>query len=43
MNESKDACNQNQNVCFDLDFIAKNNDFLQTGRSWKRYEIWLTE
>ena len=33
MNVSKDECYQNQKVCFDLDFIAKNNAFLQTGSS----------
>ena len=33
MSVSKDACYQNPNVCFDLDFIAKKNDFLQTGSS----------
>ena len=33
MNVSKDACYQNPQVCFDLDFIAKNNAFLQTGSS----------
>ena len=33
MNESKDACYQNPKDCFDLDFIAKNNAFLQTGNS----------
>ena len=30
MNVSKDACYQNPKVCFDLNFIAKNNAFLQT-------------
>ena len=39
LNVSKDACYQNPKVCFDLDLIAKNNDFLQTGSSQKRYEI----
>ena len=39
MGVSKDACYQNRNVCFDLDFIAKMNAFLQTGSSEKRYEI----
>ena len=29
MNVSKDACYQNPKVCFDLDFIAENNAFLQ--------------
>ena len=29
MNVSKDVCHQNQNVCFDLDFIAKKNAFLR--------------
>ena len=33
LNVSKDACYQNPKVCFDLDFIAKNNAFLQTGSS----------
>ena len=33
MNASKDECYQNPKVCFDLDFIAKNNAFLQTGSS----------
>ena len=33
MNVSKDACCQNPKACFDLDFIAKNNAFLQTGSS----------
>ena len=28
MNVSKDECYQNTKVCFDLDFIAKNNVFL---------------
>ena len=32
MNESTDACYQNPNVGFDLDFIATKNAFLQTGR-----------
>ena len=39
MNVSKDACYQNPDVCFDLDFIANKIDFLQTGSSYKRYEI----
>ena len=39
MNSCKDACYQNPNVCFDLDFIAKKNDILQTGSSYKRNEI----
>ena len=30
MNVSKDACYRNPKVCFDLDFIAKNNACLQT-------------
>ena len=33
MNVSKDECYQNPKVCIDLDFIAKNNAFLQTGSS----------
>ena len=33
MDDSKDACYQNPNVCFDLNFIAKENAFLQTGSS----------
>ena len=43
MNVSKDACHQNPNVCFDLDFIAKKNAFVRTGSSLKRYEIQITE
>ena len=33
MNVSEDECYQNPKVCFDLDLIAKNNAFLQTGSS----------
>ena len=31
MNVSKDECYQNSKVRVDLDFIANNNAFLQTG------------
>ena len=33
MDVSKDTCYQNPKVCFDLDFIAKNNAIIQTGSS----------
>ena len=33
MDVSKDACYQNPKVCFDFDFIDKNNAFIQTGSS----------
>ena len=33
MNVSKDECYQSPIVRFDLDFIAKDNAFLQTGSS----------
>ena len=32
---SEDACYQNVKVCFDLDFIAKNNAFLQNGMKFE--------
>ena len=28
---NKLSCYLNQNVCFDLDFVAQKNDFLRTG------------
>ena len=33
--ECEDACYQNPTICFDLDFIAKRNGFLQTGTPLK--------
>ena len=40
MNGRKIACDRIENICFDVDFIAKGNAVLWTGRSRKRLEIW---
>ena len=43
MDQGKNAHYQNQNIRFDVDFIAKKNVSLGTGSAQKRLEILLAE